>query len=649
MKDRAIVLFTAAVVVFLSGAAWLFLPVLQSSERKLEARVGESAERARRMVAQFNAQTDASAEFVDRAGITADLSAERVGAIIASDHRPAQEALEAEATRLQEMLRGSVARTRQLDATFNTLDPGTQLTARSVPAFGNQPDAVQRDLTTGIQQRDRLIADNRARMSNALTEVGRALSDQQGDASGTDSVAANWLKGMALQQEAEAASRSASLHRQTAVGALNDMRTAARAHGAARAATSIVETSDIASAIAAREQALAEARAQRSEVETLVASLESTVADLQRQIDEQAAIATAARARMDALVDRGLEYELPDAAEQFKTAYENAAREYRTAERAEHFLRYGGLENVRIGASGDLLSGEFISTSPGEEIVARRGLEDYAGDLAVARKDLEGLTAEVERAESRVREAEELRTAYERRQDGASARASTLQDRVAARYSAYREAEAAATQAEDLAIRKFTDAAKSFNGAQRAYSARVADVPVGLSPDVLERSPYSLIQRDAWAGAEAKAEAADAELRAALIWHERVRRLEWAEAVLGDVQEVAPLEEHDDAALAERLADARDQGFALAEKATQALESVGRDLENHWTVAASLAAANYVMSLFDRPELRNLAIQNYNAAVQGRENDANVRPFLERMRQIGAEMQPSDAGQPQQQ
>jgi len=51
-------------------------------------------------------------------------------------------------------------------------------------------------------------------------------------------------------------------------------------------------------------------------------------------------------------------------------------------------------------------------------------------------------------------------------------------------------------------------------------------------------------------------------------------------------------------------------------------------------VAASVAAANYVMSLFDRPELRSLALQNYNEVVKGREDNPDVRPFKLRFEQL---------------
>jgi len=634
VKDRAIVVLTAAIVVALGGASWIFLPSLQSSQRKLDEEVGKSAERARRIVAQFNAEADAAAEVVQRAGLTTDLTPERIEAIVTEDHLPAQAALDAESARLQEMLKGSVSRARQLDDTFTTLDPGAQLTPISVPSFGNSAEAVKRDLSRAAQDREKLISQNRSAVGKALAEVGQALSTQQGDAVGSDSFSANRLKGIALFQEAEASSRSAALHRQRVAQTLFELTSLARAHFAAESGNDLLDASDIAAAIQNRKASLSSLREQYHQAESGVRQLETQTVGLQAQIDEQDGIATRARQMMDELEARGLDYSQTDAAERFARDYGEAARAFRTAERRKHELRHGGLSNARIEATGDLVSGEFVPATSGGTIERVRGLQDIAGDLEVARKDLAGLAAQVDQLEAQLREAEGLRKLFEQRQSDATALTRQIAERIAASHKAYLDAEAAATEAEDLAIRKFADAAKAFNSAQRVQSAQVTNIPSELAPDALERSPYSLVQRSGFIGAEAKAEAADAELRAALVWHDRYDRLATAEAVLTDVDAGVSLAEWDSTVLTQRRTEARDQGLALAESATRSLESAARDLENHWTVAASIAAANYVMSLFDRPELRNLAIQNYNAAVQGREADPNVRPFKQRVDQL---------------
>jgi len=637
VKDKTIVILTAAIVAVVGGGVWVLAPSLQSSQRKLDAKVGESAELARRMLEKFNPEFDAGAEIVGRSGIAAEVSDERIEQIVSTDHREAQAALEAEAARLQEMLRGSVARTRELDAKYAELQPGAELPARVVPTFGTDPGAMTRDLTQAASQREKLLAGNAGRVKQALNDATAAISIQEGEASGADSVAANRLKGAAHFQEANAAARQAALRRDQAAAALFDLSAAARAHATAQSGADAVEASEIDATIEARREAVAAARQQRDAAQANVDTLAAKVADLQRRIDEQTAIASAARARMEMLEAQGLDYSRPSSADEFAAAYSAAAQTYRDAIRMEHALRYGDLANARIDASGDYLTGDFVPAGGAEEITTVRGHDEYASDLAVARKDLEGRIRQLEMAEAKLREAEELRATFADAQERAKTRAGEEAARIAARYQVYVEHATAAREVEDLAIRKYADAAKAFKAAERASSAAVANVPTDLAPEALERSPYSLSQKDGWIAAEAKCAAADAQVWSALVWFERYLQLRRAASVLNEVNSRVPLSDYDGEALAQAAAEAMTEGTNLATDAVKAVETAARGLENHWTVAATAAAADLVLSFFDRPDLRGLAIQNYSEVVKGRENDPLVRPFQQRLEQLRQE------------
>jgi peptidoglycan hydrolase CwlO-like protein len=634
VKDRAIVVLTAVVVTALGGAAYLFAPALQSDERKLEARVGAGAEHARRILDQFNAELDAATAIVDESGVAGELTVERVEAIVSDDHRDATAALQQESQRMQEMLKGAANRIRNLDTQLAELDGGAEIAPFPSTTLGSSPGQALSTLKQGVQWRERAQKENRSRLSSALSEVGGALSATEGEASGSNSVTANRIKGIAHFQEGDAAAREAALARSAADGQLFVMQQAARALAAARTRSRITDTSQVGAAIATRQEELAAARAQRDTVQARVDALAAEAADLEQRISGQEDIAQRARQRMEELEERGLDYALRDSAQRFAADYRAAAGAYRAAIREQHALRHGRLGNARIDDSGDLLAGGFVAATAGQAIEYVRGLDDVRADLAVAKTELAGREMELTQVEDQLRDVQALREQFVATADRAQDAATDHQRNIADAYAAYRAQADKARAAEDAAIRKYKSAASAFTAAQRAGSTRVSNVPTDLDPAAMERSPYALIQTDRWIGAEARSEAADASVWAALVWFERYTQLSQALAVLGEVNAQAPLGEFDRAALEQAAAEARDAGTQLAEDAVRDLETAARDLGSHWTVAASLAGANYVLSLFGNPQLRGLAIQNYLAVVKDREDNPDVRPFKRRLEQL---------------
>jgi hypothetical protein len=634
VKDRAIVVLTAVVVTALGGAAYLFAPALQSDERKLEARVGAGAEHARRILDQFNAELDAATAIVDESGVAGELTVERVEAIVSDDHRDATAALQQESQRMQEMLKGAANRIRNLDTQLAELDGGAEIAPFPSTTLGSSPGQALSTLKQGVQWRERAQKENRSRLSSALSEVGGALSATEGEASGSNSVTANRIKGIAHFQEGDAAAREAALARSAADGQLFVMQQAARALAAARTRSRITDTSQVGAAIATRQEELAAARAQRDTVQARVDALAAEAADLEQRISGQEDIAQRARQRMEELEERGLDYALRDSAQRFAADYRPAAGAYRAAIREQHALRHGRLGNARIDDSGDLLAGGFVAATPGQDIEYVRGLDDVRADLAAAETELAGREMGLTQVEDQLRDVQALREQFVATADRAQDAATDHQRNIADAYAAYRAQADKARAAEDAAIRKYKSAASAFTAAQRAGSTRVSNVPTDLDPAAMERSPYALIQTDRWIGAEARSEAADASVWAALVWFERYTQLSQALAVLGEVNAQAPLGEFDRAALEQAAAEARDAGTQLAEDAVRDLETAARDLGSHWTVAASLAGANYVLSLFGNPQLRGLAIQNYLAVVKDREDNPDVRPFKRRLEQL---------------
>jgi hypothetical protein len=119
-----------------------------------------------------------------------------------------------------------------------------------------------------------------------------------------------------------------------------------------------------------------------------------------------------------------------------------------------------------------------------------------------------------------------------------------------------------------------------------------------------------------------------------MILYDRYSHLKEAQAALDRVATLASLTNYDATALASAATDAKTQGEEAVTDAIDAYEGAAAGLKKHWTVAASAAAADYLLALFDHPEMVNVALANYKAVVEGREDNALVRPFRDRFEQL---------------
>jgi predicted deacylase len=154
-----------------------------------------------------------------------------------------------------------------------------------------------------------------------------------------------------------------------------------------------------------------------------------------------------------------------------------------------------------------------------------------------------------------------------------------------------------------------------------------------LGPQEQERSAKSLFANDVRPAASNSARAADARLRLAMVYYDRLRDLKRDKAIVeelaGHVGELP-----DPAALEAEIEETQSTGLALAEQATDKLLREARNLEQHYSVTAEIAAGYYLQSLFGNPELAEAAIRNYQTVIEGREDDPNVQAFVQRLAQL---------------
>lgn len=626
MKQSLYTVIAAVAVVALGGAAYVSVPGLESPRRKVDTLADRGAESARRALDLYTDGLARENAVVSRRVVT-DFS--RLNELIENDNRPATEALEAEAERVNTLMDSTRAAIRELEDRYSSLGGSGQAYDPGRVRFGGNVSAMTQAMTEGVQRMETLSAENRRLLTAASNRVNEAINEQVGEASGADSLAANRLKGVVLYEQGQVAQREALPLQSAAHAVLYDLAGVGFKLSALEEEARVVAASGIVDEISRADSGIRETETRHKELSDEVTELESRIADLMQQIEQQNAVAEEARTRMDEMESRGLNYGDPAAVETFQREYEALALRHRTAVREALALQHGTLANARIDESGDLLRGEFVPERNGGSIEYVLGLDEYERRRRAAESQRGAVADLLNEQKAQLDRFQQTRSRLEAQAAAAQERYDTLAGQARDLWSKFAELRDQVAAKEDQAVKLFKNAATAFAAASRIATARRTDVP----PDVDEFSAGSLRSRDDAMAAHADCQAADANLQAALVLYDRYQLLSRASEVLGEVGAVAATQPSADT-LAASASEAKEQGRDLLDKSITTLERSSGKLNRHWTVAATVAAADYALFLFGEESLRDLAIANYQSAIEGREQQDLVRPYVERLRQL---------------
>lgn len=632
-KQLSVIIGGAALLVVVLGA-WILAPRLRGPSATVQEQVESSAEKARRLADQYEWALEVGARKTEQAGLSENLTGEKLSQLAEADNQTVAANLEAEAERLKEYVRATRSQVQALDEELRKLDPDAEISPPPSTGFSANAPGMAADMQKGLAGREQLVAQSLKAHASALSAVQEGLSASAGEVSGTDSIVGNRVKGMMLFQQGLSQYREAATLRQQALQALRDVATAAAPLEQLRRGTAIVQASDIDATVKRHEEAVAEAEAKQAAEQAALGELDERIAALRQEIDRELARAEAARARMEELELRGIRYEQADAAAQFRTQYMEQAAIYREAAARAQALQFGTLRNAQIDATGDFLKGEFVSISPDAPIEYVPGLDELERERVRREAAVASWGQRVEEARKTLARVSDLQGRYAQRASGAAADVQATTQRIQEAFARFQEQKEAAAQATDKAVGTLRNAASAFSAAQRAAREYVNSAPADLSPTAMELSPYRLIQDDRWIGGQLQCQQGDAQLRAAMALYEHYVLLSDTHDLLSKIAAVVTLPEYDAGALEQSVADTKTAGEELADKAVDAYESAANDLKRHWTVAASAAAADYVYALFGHPDMVDIALANYRAVIEGREDDPLVRPFRERFDQL---------------
>ncbi len=633
MKPVAQVVLTGALVGGAGFAAWTFLPKLQAPSTVVATEAGMHSETARRLIDLYDPTADVAHAAVGRSGIATDLTGERISTLVENDSPLAQDVLDQEATRVNDLLKATANRIRQHDQRFGEITGETTSTIQGAVNFGNNTGTMSRHMTEGLAESHLVAQSNTSLLKSASSASAKGLQATSGEASGRDSLIGNRTHGIALFHEGMAMDRQARLVRSDADDQLIVLSELLARQMLLAEEANIVEDSGVRDAIKDQEDRVAEARNELDAIATSIDGVQGRIESIKSDIESQTMIATTLRKQLDDLESRGVDFSAQGAGDAFEREYQNLSGRYRVALSLIHALQKGTITGARYESGSDQTPGQYVPNKAGGTIEYEPGQVELERHLVQLRRKESGAkqihedeTAELDRLNglqsANLAKAEAARTAMA----AGAEKAKTLLD-------SYQALTAETIAIEDNAISTFKKASQAFAAAKRAAQSRSADLPQ-MSPEKEERSPAKLIKNERWLEAQMASQSADSGTRASMVLYDRFIHLKQATTVFESLADVFPNLDLNTDEMKSQIAQAKTDAEAILDDAIGDFENASRNFKQHWSVAASVAAADYMLALFDNPRLVNVAIANYQSVVKDRETDPVLRPFIERLEQL---------------
>lgn len=599
----------AAVAIIAVGAGWIFTPSLRAPQQAADAEASAQLERARRLLAQFDALLAQKARSGQLGADTgAEVSADDFSDGLAEDYEAIHERF------------------------WTAYPPVDWRGDRPTPAKANYGN-IAGQVSEGLNHYRQLAQANLRLLDDALRATDAALNITVGGASARNHAEANRLKGIVLYYQAMVSAAEAAVYRDEAEHYLQALATAAIRGAEAEAARAVVEQSTIDERIAGLDERAEALRvsieADRNELQSVdgrIAEMESKLAHAVEQRDR-------AFTTLENLRDRGAVFGDPQSGEQFARDVAEASARYRAADREAQALEHGTLENARIAPGHDELLGEYVGAQPGTSPSPVRGLIHVRNDRIILAERIAGKQNELDGLREDLSRLDGIKASV-------LARGRTIEqsidDATKAGAEAYSELDRLQTEAysrEDQALQRLDQAARIAEQAAGFADAWVRDAQSktqSLSPEAKERSAFHARVRDGWMSGAMLAQAADAHLTRASIQYARhdahARTADALERLLqfASIEELDPQEEQD------KADQARAAGVEEIKLAMNLLQKAHNKSERHWTLTAQAAAANDLLFMFGYDDYAKDAMEAYRAAVKGRESEPFAAPFVAR-------------------
>jgi len=606
----------AGASVVVAAVLYWAAPMLQSSEAKVKEEADRAVEQARRLVWQYSAEEERLAVLLDAlssAGLDVSLPAETVDAALeAAAWGDTGDPFSMEEERLKAHLASSERARAELEERYLRQIHGERWQEHATRISTSVPRDPHQ-IAKAREARDALLARNQTLLDEALSAADAALAVSYGGVDASRHVVANRVKAAILYQQGLSAHRKAQFLRSDADASAVDLAALATRVKAAESQTRLVADSGVDSRIAATGESVRELTRRQADLQEKVNQLRGTVTALQAQLADAQQAADAARAALESLEDAGVDPADPQGYQTFIAAYRAQAATYRDAIRRTQELQFGTLANARLDDSGDFITGGYVPASGGE-VQPQRGIAAIQWELDRHEGELAVVTAQIQRDKDNIA-AFELTKARLAEQESQAQRA-VAQDRAAAAdvfATLMEKAEAVrAVQADALATLGKVRAV--LRTAEQAADERTRVETSDISPERLERMPESKMQDDRWWTGNLRVQTADVLVRESLVRLDQYRDVSVDIALMERVGAALQL----DAATTDLAAlrdEARTAGVEAAREAATLVERTAGQLQNHWTLAAQAAAAQYVLVLYGDRDALEAVKDNYEVVL----------------------------------
>lgn len=594
MKPNIVVVLTLLIVGGGLGVGVFVLPTLEANADKLarSPAVAESAERARRQLIQFDADLQRLAEMQSGA-------AETLGEDFDAAYR------------------------RELDA----LGAQLEKTARYMPA-----EQALGGVKTSIEQNDRVL-------DVALSEMKVALGASIGDAQGEGIAYVQRLNGMILY----AKGLSDSWHALIMRGELCELEGRIRSGGQelVRLGLAVAPSPSTLfdSSIASTRTSIEGLQTQRKELTGQKEDCDAKAAKLAQQLEAAQSRAQQTRSLMEALERNGVDFSDPKGAEIFAGRYEPLAADYRNAMRDAQIAEFGTLPNAEPDPAGGVLEGEYIeknaSGSP-TTWTLQYGLRYYQKEMGRINGAINEIESALKSMEEQLAQIESEKKLTEERQGELRQRREEELKRVEEWVSAWKSLREKILEAENKAVGRFDQSSRAFAAAAGLVDRTVAKAQERLRDIPSEIQPFSAYKAGSdmeWISSQLLAEASRSLAAKGAMLCQRSQHDRAALGLFESFSSASPAL----ASAASELSNAvAETDLAFRETMTQAIEKLERaaaqgSLRNNWAYVAQMANLGSLLVLSGEVGLTSQVIQNYRAALQGREDQDALAPIKARM------------------
>lgn len=616
MKSDKLTAIAFAATIGVSGIAWLFLPSLQASQRKVDAEASLHLERARRLLHSFNAGVAYRALILDQlrdVDVDVDISDPQALAEDAGDE-------------YQE-------RHTDLWTAFEPKDWAADPPRSVKPSYGNVAGQVR----DGVKTRAALVAENGKLLKSAFEEIEESLSVTSGDASASSYFEAVRLKGVIQYHRGLAERARAGLKRAEADGLRRRLVELANRGIEWDSSKTLVADSGIDEQIGRVKEKAAQAEGELNDDRKSLAALDSTIGDLEKRLNTAQARADQARTAMEKLEQDGVDFSNSQGAENFAKRMTEQDSAYREALREVQSLEAGRLPKAEIDASGDYLKGRYLENGSAADLTIEHGLAHYRYERAVLAAKVESEQKTLADFGSDISRLEGIKSASQAAQTDAARRIAEAAPLAAGTYDELNRVESEAEAIEETALELLDQSVSASQQAATAvddWMSQARDRTQNLSSEAKERSAYSAREDDNWMSGHIAAQAADARLAKGWIYYDRYLAATQNADVLALVTTTLGLKEADPESERTKVDEARQAGIDEVTKAMAVLEKAHRDTGKHWTLTAQAAGTTYLLALFGQTDYVADVVEGYRNALKNRETEKYTVKLADRLKRL---------------